>query len=287
MMSSTRSPISRIVSNAKGIRVIQIRNISKSYGGVIALAPLSLDFHAGEFTVLLGPSGAGKSTLLRCLNVLNVSSTGTIRSQELGELNNRRVIRNHRLRTGMIFQQHQLIGRYSALDNVLTGRVGYHGALRSLLPLPRSDKLLALTCLEQVGLSDKALERVDRVRGGEQQRVGIARALARQPKLILADEPVASLDPATATHVLSLLWRIAKTEKITAIVSLHQVEFAREFADRIIGLSRGHAVFDGAAEQLTADALERIYARLQEHLREIPVELHPFGASPTQPTPLY
>ena len=267
--------------------MIQVRNISKSYDGVIALAPLSVDFHAGEFTVLLGPSGAGKSTLLRCLNVLNAPSSGKVRSEELGELTSRQVIRHHRLRTGMIFQQHQLIGRYSALDNVLTGRIGYHGALRSLLPLPRSDKLLAMTCLEQVGLIDKALERVDRLSGGEQQRVGIARALAQQPKLILADEPVASLDPATARHVLSLLWRIAKTEKITAIVSLHQVEFAREFADRVIGLSRGHAVFDGTAEQLTADALERIYARSKEPLRKTPIEIESLSASLTQPTPLH
>lgn len=267
--------------------MLQVTNISKSYGSVIALAPFSLDFHAGEFTVLLGPSGAGKSTLLRCLNVLSAPSTGDIRSQELGELKSRRLIRRHRLRTGMIFQQHQLIGRYSALDNVLTGRVGYHSALRSLLPLPRSDQLLAMSCLEQVGLTDKALERVDHLSGGEQQRVGIARALAQQPKLILADEPVASLDPATAIHVLSLLWRIAKTEKITAIVSLHQIEFAREFADRIIGLSRGNVVFDGAAAQLTAEALERIYARPKEHLRKTPVEIEPFGVSLTQPTPLH
>jgi phosphonate transport system ATP-binding protein len=267
--------------------VIKVRNISKSYDDVIALAPTSLDFHAGEFTVLLGPSGAGKSTLLRCLNVLNAPSTGKIRSDELGELKSRRTIRNHRLRTGMIFQQHQLIGRYSALDNVLTGRIGYHGALRSLLPLPRRDKLLAMACLEQVSLAHKALERVDRLSGGEQQRVGIARALAQQPKLILADEPVASLDPATARHVLSLLHRIAKTQKITVIVSLHQVAFAKEFADRIIGLSRGHVVFDGTAKQLTTDVLERIYAQPQNPQRELPVDLEPLGASMTQPTPLH
>ena len=267
--------------------MIEVRNISKSHDGVTALAPTSLDFHAGEFTVLLGPSGAGKSTLLRCLNLLNPPSTGKIRSDELGDLQDRRTIRNHRLRTGMIFQQHQLIGRYSALDNVLTGRIGYHGALRSFLPLPWQDKLLAMACLEQVSLTGKALERVDRLSGGEQQRVGIARALAQQPKLILADEPVASLDPATAIHVLSLLRSIAKAENITVIVSLHQVEFAKEFADRIIGLSRGHVVFDGAAEQLSHDAQEIIYSRPRDNHRQMPVDVKPTGVPVMPLTPLH
>jgi phosphonate transport system ATP-binding protein len=259
--------------------VIRISNISKTYGAVTALGPTSLDFRSGEFTVLLGPSGAGKSTLLRCLNLLNTPSTGEIRVTELGELNDRRTIRTHRLRTGMIFQQHQLIGRYSALDNVLMGRIGFHGALRSLLPLPQKDKLLALAALEQVGMAHKAMERAERLSGGEQQRLGIARALAQQPKLLLADEPVASLDPATALHVLSLLHRIAKAEHLTAVVSLHQVEFAKAFADRVIGLSRGGVVFDGNVADLTAAALERIYTRKPGD-RSAPIE---YSAEPADP----
>jgi phosphonate transport system ATP-binding protein len=187
----------------------------------------------------------------------------------------------------MIFQQHQLIGRYSAFDNVLAGRIGYHGVLRGLLPLPWSDKILALTCLEQVGLADKALVRVDRLSGGEQQRVGIARALAQQPQLVLADEPVASLDPTTASHVLSLLHDICKKQQLTTIVSLHQVNFARQFADRIIGLAAGHVMFDGTADELSTDTLERIYSRPpRENQPEHTVAVKVLGTASAQLAPL-
>lgn len=249
--------------------MIEITQLSHVYpNGVKALATTSLAFHAGQFAVLLGPSGAGKSTLLRCLNLLNLPSTGQICVQGLGELNSPRLVRKHRLRTGMIFQQHQLIGRYSALDNVLAGRFGYYRTWRTLLPLSRFDKILALDCLKQVGLTHKALERVDRLSGGELQRVGIARALAQQPQLILADEPVASLDPSTGTHVLALLRGICRKKKLTAIVSLHQVHLAKQFADRIIGLASGRVLFDGTAEELTSTDLERIYShRLRDDRR--------------------
>ena len=240
--------------------MIRVDNLGMTYpGGIRALAPTDLEFHAGEFTVLLGPSGAGKSTLLRCLNLLIAPSSGKITSKNLGELTGRKKIRQHRRSTGMIFQQHQLISRHTALDNVMIGRVGYYGAWRSLFPLPQKDKVFGLTCLERVGLLDKALIRVDRLSGGEQQRVGIARALAQEPKMILADEPVASLDPATAQHVLSLLHRICKTENIPAIVSLHQVHLARQFADRIVGLAQGRLVFDGPPAALAEAELELIY----------------------------
>jgi phosphonate transport system ATP-binding protein len=247
--------------NGSGGPVIRITNLSMSYpGGARALFPLDLEFNSGQFTVLLGPSGAGKSTLLRCLNLLIEPSSGRIVTANLGELKDRKKMRRHRRSTGMIFQQHQLISRYTALDNVLIGRIGYYGAWRSLFPLPRRDKAFALACLERVGLLDKALIRVDRLSGGEQQRVGIARALAQEPKVVLADEPVASLDPATAQQVLSLLHRICKDENIAAVVSLHQVHFARSYADRIVGLTQGRVVFDGPPDALAQAALERIYA---------------------------
>lgn len=228
-------------------------------GGVTALRPTTLGLNKGEFTVLLGASGAGKSTLLRCLNCLQHPTAGRILVNGLGELNNSRNLHRHRRKTGMIFQQHQLIGRQSALENVLLGRIGYHSTIRSLLPLPRSDRHLALECLQRVGLLDKALERVDHLSGGQQQRVGIARALTQQPSLMLADEPVASLDPGTSERVLSLLQGICREDGIALIVSLHQVEHARKFADRIVALNQGSIVFDGAPEILKNSLLEELY----------------------------
>ncbi len=244
----------------KGVVVIELKDVSVVYaGGVTALHPTSVRVRRGEFTVLLGASGAGKSTLLRTLNFLTPPSTGTVTVADLGMLRRGRILQAHRRATGMIFQQHQLIGRLSALANVLLGRVGHYPAWRTLFPLPRAERHLALECLERVGLLSRALERVDRLSGGQQQRVGIARALAQRPRLMLADEPVASLDPATSERVLTQLKRIGAEDGITTIVSLHQVELARAFADRVIGLAHGRVVFDGAAEELSASVLRSIY----------------------------
>lgn len=240
--------------------MISLKDVKVEFpGGVTALQSTSLELRSGQFTVLLGASGAGKSTLLRTLNYLQRPTAGSIVVQGLGELNNARRLHQHRRATGMIFQQHQLIGRQSALANVLLGRVGYHSTFRSLLPLPKADRHLALECLERVGLLHKALERVDCLSGGQQQRVGIARALAQRPRLMLADEPVASLDPATSDRVLSLLQRICREDGIAMIVSLHQVEHARNYSDRIVALDQGRVVFDGAPAKLTNRVLEKIY----------------------------
>jgi len=224
-----------------------------------ALKHAELEVAAGEFVVLLGPSGAGKSTLLRSLNGLVPLSEGTLEAEGLGVVRGATAMRALRKRTGMVFQQHQLIGRLSALANVLTGRLGHHSALRSLLPAPRADKLLALHALERVGLLDRALNRVDQFSVGEQQRIGVARALAQQPRLMLADEPVASLDPATAVHVLALIHSICKADGIAAVVSLHQVSLARRFADRMVALASGALVFEGRPDELDAATLTKIY----------------------------
>ncbi|PCD01303.1 phosphonate ABC transporter ATP-binding protein [Halopseudomonas pelagia] len=238
-------------------------------GGVEALRSTSVSFQRGEFTVLLGLSGAGKSTLLRTLNHLVTPTSGQVVSSEFGQLTDAANLRQHRRKTAMVFQHHQLILRHSALDNVLTGRLGYHGTWRSFFPLPRADLQLAMHCLERVGLADKALMRIDQLSGGQQQRVGIARALAQQPSMILADEPVASLDPATSEKVLSLLKRICAEDGITAVVSLHQLEYAQRFADRIIGLANAHIVFDATPSQLNDNQLARIY---DGHRRPRPAE---------------
>jgi phosphonate transport system ATP-binding protein len=168
-------------------------------------------------------------------------------------------MRAHRRRTGMVFQQHQLIGRATVLRNVLTGRLGYHSSLRTLLPFPAAEKQLALDAIERVSLLEYALRRADQLSGGQQQRVGIARALVQDPALILADEPVASLDPATADRVLGLLHGICKADGITAVVSLHQLEFAKRYADRIVGLAQGRVVFDGPPARLGPAEIARIY----------------------------
>jgi len=240
--------------------MIQLQQFSVTYPGAsqAALHPTNLQFSTGEMVVLLGTSGAGKSTLLRSINGLNAASSGELLINGK-KLEGERPLRQHRLDCAMIFQQHQLLPKRTALQNVLLGRLGYYSSLRSLLPMSRADKELALQCLERVGLLDKALERCDRLSGGQQQRVGIARALAQQPKVILADEPVASLDPVTAQQVLTLLHDICQTDGITAIVSLHQLELAKPFAQRIIGLNQGKVVYDGPPENLHDSLVSSIY----------------------------
>lgn len=246
--------------------MIQVEDLEVVYPtGTRALAATTLGFERGRFTVLLGASGAGKSTLLRTLNGLVKPTAGRVMVEGIGVLRGNRAVRMHRRRTGMVFQQHQLIGRATVLSNVLTGRLGYHSGLRTLLPLPAAEKRLALDAIERTGLIDYALRRADQLSGGQQQRVGIARALVQEPTLILADEPVASLDPATADRVLGLLHTICKTDGITAVVSLHQLEFARRYAEHIVGLARGRVVFDGPPAKLGAAEINRIYGTVVRH----------------------
>jgi phosphonate transport system ATP-binding protein len=241
--------------------MLQLREVAMTYpNGVAAVMPISIAVPRGQFLVLLGPSGAGKSTLLRCMNGLVTPTRGDVIVEGLGSIfRNDRTLRQHRRRTGMIFQQHHLIGRLTALENVMLGRVSAHGALRCVFPLPRHDRVIALQSLERVGLLDRALDRVDELSGGQQQRVGIARAMAQRPQIVLADEPVASLDPATGGKMLADLHRICREDGITTIVSLHQVDLARQFADRVIGLANGRIVFEGAASQLGQTILDQIY----------------------------
>jgi phosphonate transport system ATP-binding protein len=243
--------------------MIELSDVSVIYpSGQVALHDCSLTFLRGQFTVLLGSSGAGKSTLLHCLNLLLRPTRGTVRSEDLGALQDRHLVRTHRRRTGMVFQQHHLLSRYSALQNVLMARLGYHYVWRTIFPLSEQERRFALECLDRVGLLHKALERVENLSGGERQRVGIARALAQAPRLILADEPVASLDPATAHKILGLLHRVCREDGITAVVSLHQVDLARTYADRVVGLNQGRVVFDGPPDRLLTEAQSSLYSPL-------------------------
>ena len=248
--------------------IVRLNTIGVTYpDGNVALKSVSLQLNRGEFAVVLGASGAGKSTLLRTINYLNPPSQGTVLvsglddglGQGLHPLGDVNTVRSHRKQTGMIFQQHQLIERQSVLQNVLMGRLAYYSFWRSLLPLSQPDQQLALDCLRRVGLMDKALTPVKNLSGGQKQRVGIARALAQQPRLLLADEPIASLDPASAHRVLSLLQTICKTDGIAVLLSLHQVEFAMAYGDRIIGLAQGRVVFDAPPAQVSDLNLEQIY----------------------------
>ena len=239
--------------------MIRLYDVSVRYDATVALHPLTIGFERGSFTVLLGPSGAGKSTLLRCMNHLVTPTTGSIEADGVGPLNSSARIRAHRRRTGMIFQQHQLIGRHTALRNALLGSVGSTNVLQAFWGANRTETYRALAALDRVGLLAKAMVRADRLSGGEQQRVGIARALTQQPDVVLADEPVASLDPETAVSVLSLLREICQQDGITAVVSLHQVELALRFADRIVGLSAGRLVADDSPSRIDAARIDQIY----------------------------
>ena len=239
--------------------------------GTRALLPTSIAFAKGELTVLLGSSGAGKSTLLRSLNGLVRPSAGRILAGNLGDISAPGALQRHRRQTGMVFQQHHLIGRLTVLANVLTGRLGYHGSLATLLPWSREEKELALAAIGRVGLLDHALQRADQISGGQQQRVGVARALVQEPRILLADEPVASLDPATAERLLMLLRDICKSDGLTVVVSLHQLAFARRFADRIIGLAGGTVIFDGAPRQLSDEIAARLYGAPTPSRHTLPV----------------
>tara|TARA_A100001011_G_C14289997_1_gene835689 strand:+ start:1015 stop:1803 length:789 start_codon:yes stop_codon:yes gene_type:complete len=245
--------------------LIETRDLMVIYpNGTVGLTPISLEIYDHEITVLLGKSGAGKTTLLRALNLLVLPATGSVKVRNIGLLSASGNIRKHRRKTGMIFQQHQLIGRLTVLENVLMGRIGHYPVWRSVFPLGQKERRWALECLDRVGLQEKALSRCDALSGGQQQRVGIARAIAQKPSLVLADEPVASLDPAASIRVLSLLRSICKEDGIPAVISLHQLEFAREIADRIIGLGDGKILFDGTPEDLSGSAVDQIYGKIDQ-----------------------
>lgn len=240
--------------------MIRIEGLSKRYGEVQALKQVDLTVARGEFLVILGASGAGKSTLLRCINRLTEPTTGSVWVDNQPCTSDRAGLRAVRRNVAMIFQHYNVVPRLSVLKNVLTGRLGRMPTLASWLQLfPQPDIEIARECLRRVELEQKADSRTDKLSGGQKQRVGIARALAQQPKVILADEPVASLDPKTSRTVLNYLRQASRQDGITVLCNLHQVEYAREFGERIIGVADGRIVFDGPPSALDEHALSRIY----------------------------
>ncbi|NLZ57887.1 MAG: phosphonate ABC transporter ATP-binding protein [Corynebacterium sp.] len=244
------------------IYTVQIDSVTKDFGGgVLGLDDVRVGFHTGKITVLLGLSGSGKSTLLRHINGLATPTSGNIRvlGHDIPTLRSCE-LRALRRDIGVIFQDFNLVGPMSVLENVCSGRLGsLKGPRLSLMMYPKSVRREALEKLDRVGLADRAFQRADTLSGGQQQRVAIARALMQNPKILLADEPVASLDPVSSHEVMNLLRQISEEENLTVISSLHQVQLAVDFADRIVGLQSGRIVFDRMTEDLHADEVSSIY----------------------------
>ena len=244
--------------------MIQFENVSVTYpGGVEALRGVDLKVDAGEFLVIVGLSGAGKSTLLRVLNGLVPATSGSIivdGTEVVGAP--AATLRHVRSRTGMIFQTFNLVHRTTVLNNVLMGRLSETPAWRSTLGLwPAADREMAMQALERVGIVEKAYVRASDLSGGQQQRVGIARALAQEPSLMLADEPVAALDPVTSRQVMGDLQRINRDLGITTLVNLHFLDLAREYGKRLVGLRDGVVVFDGDIADVDDATFQEIYGR--------------------------
>jgi phosphonate transport system ATP-binding protein len=238
-----------------------IETVTKRYGTTLALDDVSFVVDPGEFVALLGPSGAGKSTLFRCVTRLVAPDTGVVRvlGRDISALGGQE-LRLARRDVGLIFQQFNLIGRLSAMDNVLAGRMGHASTLRVMLrQFTRADRQLALAALDRVGLLERAGQRADSLSGGQQQRVAIARVLAQQARLLLADEPVSSLDPQSAENVLGILRNIARETGIAVVCALHQVDLARRYADRVVALRGGRKLLDVSVNAFDQNAFQELY----------------------------
>lgn len=244
--------------------MIEFKNLSLVYSnGTQGLKDINVKINEGEFVVIVGLSGAGKSTFIRSINRLVTPTSGELLVEDEDILKvNAKGLRSLRTKIGMIFQNYNLVKRSTVMKNVVAGRLGHTGTLRSILNLySKEDMALAYESLKRVNIEEKIYNRADELSGGQQQRVSIARVLTQQPKIILADEPVASLDPPTSHQVMNYLRRINKEDKITTIVNLHFIDMAMEYADRIIGMRAGEVVFDGPVSEVTEKTFEEIYGR--------------------------
>jgi phosphonate transport system ATP-binding protein len=243
--------------------MIELKHVEKVYpNGYRALHDVNLTVKDGEFVSIIGLSGAGKSTLIRCINRMHDIQAGQILLDgvDIAQLKGQD-LRNERRNIGMIFQSFNLVKRSSVYQNVLAGRVGYHNYWQTLFGIySKEEKLLALQSMDKLGILDKAYTRADQLSGGQQQRVALARALTQQPKLILADEPVASLDPITTISVMDDFTRINRMG-ITIIANMHHVDLAKKYSSRIIGIRAGEIVFDGKPSEVTDEVCIKIYGR--------------------------
>ena len=242
--------------------MLKITDLSKTYAtGTVALKNISFTVDKPQVVTIIGPSGAGKSTLIRCINRLLEPTSGKVMLDNIDILAlNRRELRKARRQMGMIFQEYNLVERLTVMENLLSGRLGYVGFWKSYRrKFPPEDVAAAFELLDRVGLPGYQDMRADSLSGGQRQRVGISRALMQQPKLLLVDEPTASLDPKTSRQIMRLLVELAHERGTPALVNIHDVGLAQSFADRIIGLAEGEIVFDGTPRQITAKVLTEIY----------------------------
>ena len=242
--------------------MLSIQHLSKSYvPGKLVLTNIDLEITERGITAIIGPSGTGKSTLVRCINRLVEPTAGKIEfeGQDLVQLP-RAALRAARRRIGMVFQEYNLVERLTVMENLLSGRLGYVSAWRAWRrKFSAEDIARAFELLDVVGLSGFANQRADSLSGGQRQRVGIARAVMQQPAVLLADEPTSSLDPKTSVEIMQLLADIARQRGIPILINMHDVELAKRFADRIVGMAGGRIVFDGPPLQLRDETLKTIY----------------------------
>ncbi len=242
--------------------MLAIRRLTKAYvPGQPVLRGIDLEFAARGVTAVIGPSGTGKSTLIRCINRLVEPTSGEIlfENENITSLS-RAKLRFARRRIGMVFQEYNLVERLTVMENLLCGRLGYVSPFKAWLRrYPQRDIDRAFDLLETVGLAVHAHARADSLSGGQRQRVGIARAMMQEPRLLLADEPTSSLDPKTSVEIMALMQSLSRTHGFPVIVNIHNVELARRFADRIVGMTEGRVVFDGAPSAITDEHLKTIY----------------------------
>lgn len=244
------------------MELLQVNNLCKEYtGGTKALDDISFSVDEKEFVTIIGPSGAGKSTLLRCFNKLIDYTDGEIifDNKVIKDVK-KKDLRKLRTNIGMIFQHYNLVDRLSVIENVLHGRLGYKSSIVGAMGIySEKEKQDAFNILKKLGLEDQAYKRCDQLSGGQKQRVGIARALIQNPKLLLCDEPIASLDPSSSKIIMDQIKKINKEMNITCILNLHQVDVAINYSDRIIGINGGRIVFDGMPSELTKEKVHEIY----------------------------
>jgi len=242
--------------------ILEFQNVSKIYDKVTkALSDVSFSIEEGEFVSVIGPSGSGKSTILRCINRLVDATRGAIifDGQDITRLS-KREIRHVRKKTGMIFQHYNLVDRLSVIENVLHGRLGHKSSVTGAIGYyTEREKENAFQILSKLGLTDQAYKRCDELSGGQKQRVGIARSLMQEPRLILCDEPIASLDPNASKVIMDHLSVINRSMRITCIFNLHQVDVALRYSGRIIGVTMGNVVYDGPPDRLTKAKIHEIY----------------------------